>query len=297
MGTFVSAEIVGDPTPETDAVITRALGWFDAVEAVCTRFNPASELMQLTEHAGEAVPVSAMLFEAVRFALEVADASGGAFDPTVGAAMEARGVNREHRTRRTIHTGLPTAAAGASYRDIVLDESTRTIMLTRPLILDLGAVAKGMAVDMAAETLRPFENFAVNAGGDLYFGGVSPRGEPWSVGVRHPDGGDELIELLRVSDRAVCTSGNYERPHLVDPADGVAADACASVTVIAPTAMAADAIATAAFVLGPAEGLAFLESQGVEGLIVTPALERRATPGLAAFLPESRRAHAPIAPV
>ncbi len=288
MGTFVSAEVIGRDgvsDTEVDAALTRALGWFDAVEAVCTRFDPASELMQLTARAGEAVPVSAILFEAVQFALAVAEATGGAFDPTVGASMEARGVNREHRSRRTVHTDLPADATQATYCDVVLDADARTIALARPLVLDLGAVAKGLAVDMAAETLRPFEHFAVNAGGDLYFGGMNAHGDPWSVGVRDPRGGDALIETLRVSNAAVCTSGDYERPHLLDPRRQRAADACASVTVVAPTAMSADALATAAFVLGPSEGLAFLEAQGVDGLVLTPALERRATRGLAAYLP------------
>ena len=89
---------------------------------------------------------------------------------------------------------------------------------------------------------------------------------------------------------AVCTSGDYERRgptgeghHLIDPQSGASADAVASVTVIAPTAMVADALATAAFVLGPTRGLRFLEAQGVDGLIYSSALERYATSGLAAY--------------
>ena len=84
--------------------------------------------------------------------------------------------------------------------------------LHRPLLLDLGAVAKGLAIDMAARELQPFENFAIDAGGDLYFGGCNAAGEPWSVGIRHPRG-DGLLDTLRVSDAAVCTSGDYERRH------------------------------------------------------------------------------------
>ena len=93
-----------------------------------------------------------------------------------------------------------------------------------------------------------------------------------------------------MSDAAVCTSGDYERTvpaadggghHILDPRSGASPDAVASVTVVAPTAMAADALATAAFVLGPREGLRLLERQGVEGLILTPALERYETRGMA----------------
>ncbi len=292
MGTFVSFEVAGEgtePAGDVETALDRAFQWFEAIEAVCTRFDPASELMQLTARAGRAVPASAVLFEAVRFALAVAEASGGAFDPTVGGAMEARGFNREHRTRQVVQTGL-SADGEVSYRDVVLDADARTIQLRRPLVLDLGAVAKGLAVDMAAQVLRPFKNFAIDAGGDLYFGGVNPRGEKWSVGVRHPRRHEDVIDVLAVSGAAVCTSGDYERPHpsgaghhLLDPRTGDSATGAASVTVIAPTTMAADALATAAFVLGPVDGLAFLERQGVEGLVVTSRLERLATSGLASY--------------
>ncbi len=167
---------------------------------------------------------------------------------------------------------------GASYRDVEVNETARTITLHRPLTLDLGAVAKGLAVDAAARELQPRRDFAIDAGGDLYLGGLNPEGRPWTVGIRHPRLDRQLIESVQVTDTAVCTSGDYERPaHLVDPRSGRVADDVASVTVIAHSAMLADALATAAFVLGPIEGLQLLERHGLEGLIVTPTLERHET--------------------
>jgi thiamine biosynthesis lipoprotein len=286
MGTIVRIQVVGPGAdhqeaggPEAGAA--RALEWFRYVEACCSRFDPHSELMQLTTNIGVAVPVSEMLFEAVGFALAVAEASGGAFDPTVGREMEARGFNREHRTGQVVRTTLESTDA-VSYRDVRLDPQRRTITLLRPLILDLGAVAKGLAIDMAARELQPFENFAIDAGGDLYLGGCGPKGTPWSVGIRHPRHDHELIDSLCVSNVAVCTSGDYERDrHILDPRTGESADAVASVTVVAPTAMVADALATAAFVLGPSDGIRLLERQAVDGLMVSPALERYSTRGMA----------------
>jgi thiamine biosynthesis lipoprotein len=195
-----------------------------------------------------------MLFEAVHFAVAVAGETGGAFDPTVHS--------------------------DATFRDVVMDAAARTIALRRPLLLDLGAVAKGLAVDAAARELKPFANFAIDAGGDLYLGGRNARGEPWTVGIRHPRVDGALIDSVRVSDAAVCTSGDYERgAHILDPASGMPAHGVISVTAIAPNALLADAAATAAFVLGPERGLDFLERQGVEGLVVTADLDCRATPG------------------
>ena len=99
MGTTVAIEAVG---AGHEAAIERAFAWFRVVEDTCTRFNPQSELCQLSLRAGSAVPVSQLLFEAIRFALSVAAASDGAFDPTIGASLHQRGFNREHRSGQPI---------------------------------------------------------------------------------------------------------------------------------------------------------------------------------------------------
>jgi thiamine biosynthesis lipoprotein len=290
MGTLVTIDVVGhglnrSPIVEREEGIARAFGWFRQVEQCCTRFDPQSEAMRLTAQIDVPVPVSDMLFEAVQFALAVAEDSGGAFDPTVGYRMESRGFSREYRTGQIVRTALEPGP-DVSYRDVHLDPDRRTITLGRPLILDLGAVAKGLAIDMAARELRASGDFAIDAGGDLYLGGHGPNGGPWRIGIRHPRLDHQLIDSVSVSDAAVCTSGDYERRspgedghHIVDPRTGASANAVASVTVIGPTAMLADALATAAFVAGPADGIRLFERHGVEGLIVLPTLERYTTQG------------------
>jgi FAD:protein FMN transferase len=270
--------------PDRAEAIGRALAWFRRVEEACSRFDERSELRQLSAQIGTPVAAGPLLYEAVQFALVVAEETDGAFDPTVGRSMEMRGFNRNYLTG--LATDTPLAAAGpVSHRDVRLDPQARTITLLRPLVLDLGAVAKGLAIDLAARELAPFENFAIYAGGDLYLGGHKAPGRPWSVGIRHPRDPQALIETVRVSDLAVCTSGDYERRapdpraghHILDPRRGGSATVCASATVLAPSAMVADALATAAFVLGPDEGVRLLERHGVDGVIFTPALERFAT--------------------
>jgi thiamine biosynthesis lipoprotein len=275
MGTLVTIR-VRCAEREARAALDRAFAWFGEIEAVCTRFNGASELRRATERVGVAVAVSPILFEAVRFALLVAERTAGAFDPAVGRRMEARGFNREYRSGAIVDSG---GDGDASYRDVELDEEQRTLRVHRPLTLDLGAVAKGLAVDAAARELTPYHNFAIDAGGDLYLGGCNDRGAPWSVGVRHPRREGELITSFEVSDQAVCTSGDYERElaggehHILDPRTGTSPRRVASATVVATNAMLADALATAAFVLGPEKGIDLLHEEGVEGLILTPELE------------------------
>ena len=295
MGTVVTIHVIGhDEHPEQTAqrkqAVERGFEWFRRVEECCTRFEASSEVMRLAAQVGAPVRVSPILYEAVQFALAVAEESDGAFDPTVGYAMETRGFNREYRTGEVIQTELECSGS-VSYRDVRLDADHHTITLLRPLILDLGAVAKGLAVDLAARELQCFQNFAINAGGDLYLGGCNPDGETWSIGIRHPRQDKELIEFLRVSNQAVCTSGDYERRssaeegghHILDPRTAASAKDVASVTVVAPTAMLADAVATAAFVLGPTDGVQFFERLGVNGLIISPTLDKYATRGMRAY--------------
>jgi thiamine biosynthesis lipoprotein len=292
MGTFVTIEVSGDRAAQQHALDTRekverAFEWFRRIEECCSRFDGRSELMQLTAQIGVCVPVSAILYEAVQFAVAVAEETGGAFDPTVGFQMERNGFNQEHRTRNTVRTDLAPGGS-VSYRDIRLDPDRRAVLLVRPLILDLGAVAKGLAIDMAARELESCGSYAIDAGGDLYLGGCRPDGAPWSVGIRHPRRAAELIDSIRVSNRAVCTSGDYERKsrgeegghHILDPRTGQSPNDVASVTVVARTAMLADAVATAAFVLGPADGIRLFDRLGVDGLILSPALERFTTRGM-----------------
>jgi thiamine biosynthesis lipoprotein len=196
--------------------------------------------------------------------------------------MEALGFDREHTTGTIVRTSLD--AESRSYRDVRVGPDTVT--LTRPLLLDLGGVAKGLAIDLAAKELQPFRHFAIDAGGDLYLGGQNREGGPWAVGVRHPRSNGTLLTSLRVSDTAVCTSGDYERRtanrgghHLIDPDTRRPVDSVVSATVVAPSAMTADALATAAFVLGPEAGIELLHRQGVSGLIVTSDLSRHMTSG------------------
>jgi thiamine biosynthesis lipoprotein len=270
MDTGVTIQVVtGRARALVEKDVHRALAWFDTVERICTRFDPNSEVMLLLEHVGEPVAVSTLLFEAIAFALDLARHTDGAFDPTIGAHMEALGLNTNYRTGAVVNTGIEAPAA--SFRDVNLDGHRRTIRLRRPLVLDLNAVAKGLAVDLAARELRDYASVCVEAGGDLYVRGHNLAGEAWRVGIQHPRAEDVLVETLHLTDTAVCTSGDYERRgHLVDARARQAPLDLASVTVVAPTAMAADGLSTAAMLLGLQRGTRFLERQGVGGLLVAP---------------------------
>lgn len=291
MGTVVTIEVVGHGTSQRarrarDLAITHAMEWFRRVEESCSRFDANSELRQLSTRIGVPVVVSPLLCEAVRFALQVARETGGVFDPTVGHRMEARGFDRAYQTGAHVSSAVP-APDDVSYRDVGIDTATRSVTLRRPLLLDLGAVAKGLAVDMAAKTLAPLVDFVVDAGGDLYAGGTRTNGAPWEIGIRDPLNTAICAETLAVTNMAVCTSGSYARradngshaSHLLNAISGASRNDVASVTVLAPSAMVADAMATAAYLLGPQDGLTFLAAHKVEGVLFTATRERLTTPG------------------
>jgi thiamine biosynthesis lipoprotein len=168
-----------------------------------------------------------------------------------------------------VHTRVD--GVSGSYRDVKLDRRARTILLRRPVVLDLNAVAKGLAVDLAVRELQQYADVCVEAGGDLYVRGRNAAGEAWHVGIQHPRAEGVLLETLHLTDTAVCTSGDYQRRgHIVDARSHQSPTDLASVTVVAPTAMAADGLSTTAMLLGRERGLEFLEQQDVGGLLVAP---------------------------
>ena len=207
----------------------------------------------------------------------IAHLSHGAFDLTLGQLKELWGIN-------TDHPYVPTE--GERHRAMIgigmdaLQVDGRVVSKRDPALqVDLGGIAKGYAVDRAVALLRQagITSAAVNAGGDISLIG-DRQGQPWRIGIQHPRKPGDVLVTLPLVDRAVVTSGDYERffeqdgiryHHIFDPATGAPARLCQSVTVIAANAATADALATAAFVLGPEQGLRMLEAEnGVEGLIV-----------------------------
>jgi thiamine biosynthesis lipoprotein len=276
MDTGVNIQVVTDePRDAVERNVQRALAWFASVERICTRFDRTSEVMRLLDRVGQPVQVSTLLFEVVAFALDLAEQTDGAFDPTVGASLEQLGFNTNYRTGEAIHTPVD---ADVTFRDVKLDRLARTVELRRPLILDLNAVAKGLAIDLAARELEVYADVCVEAGGDLFVRGHNPAGDAWRIGIQHPRIDGLLAHTLPVTDAAVCTSGDYERRAGATMSEGHILDArtrrpvtdLASVTVIAPTAMAADGLSTAAMVLGRERGMEFLRAQGVGRLMIAP---------------------------
>ncbi len=208
----------------------------------------------------------------------------GAFDPTIGS------VSRLWDFSDGSQPPQPDSLK-AGLRMVGLEKMKN--VPGKDFILDVGGIAKGYAIDVAAEVLRNrgFESAIVNGGGDMRLLGKRPDGKPWRIAIRDPRHPGNLIGYIDVEDCAVATSGDYERfffyeggryHHILDPKTGMPAVQCQSVTVVAPTACIADGLATGLFVLGPRKGFDVAKSlENVEAIFIYADGDSiRLTPGI-----------------
>ncbi|MBB3070761.1 thiamine biosynthesis lipoprotein [Paenibacillus baekrokdamisoli] len=279
MDTVVDIKVVTRKSnDDAESAIDRAFEAFRKVEHACSRFSLDSELMEACRRIKTPVQISPFLFEPLKFGLEVAKWTNGIFDPTVGKAMEDLGFNQHYLTGKLIQS---SSSESATYRDIILNEQDRTLYLRKPLVIDLGGVAKGFAIDLASQELKEFEGFVINAGGDLYAGGLDESGSKWKIGIQHPINKEQIIQMIEISYEAVCTSGSYERKspinadmhHIIDPNSKQSPTEWISCSVIAPYAMMADAFSTASFLLGADRGRSLIEAIDLKGVLITSDLQ------------------------
>ena len=280
MGTVVEITVACHSEEQARAAITEAMGEFQRIDNLMSSYKPDSVVSRVNKAGSSAkVPVGEEIFSVISEAAAIGRASGGAFDATIWPVSQLWGFEQGGRipTPDSIATKLPLVG----YENVIIDDSELSVgFKVAGMGLDLGAIAKGWAVDVAMKKLiaRGIRNAIIDAGGDLRVIGARPGKAFWRIGVQHPRDPGALLMTFELKDTAIVTSGDYKRffmaagvryHHILDPATGQPARGCQSVTVLAPTAAEADACATAAFVLGPARGLAFLRARpGVRGVIV-----------------------------
>ncbi|MDZ7373779.1 MAG: FAD:protein FMN transferase [candidate division KSB1 bacterium] len=299
MGTFFTVALYGPvETHRAEEAISAAFDTIEAVEAWASGKLPGSEISLLAQYAGkETVRVSSDLDSLLRLAQQVSSASEGAFDVTVGALTHLWGFE-DSPSLPPDSGAVDSARALVGYRELC--RGPRGVFLPRPgMRLDLGAIAKGWAVDRAFELLRArgFADLVVDGGGDLRIASSSVTAGKRRVWVRHPRRAGEYFARFPLDSGAVATSGDYERyflckgrrfHHILDPRTGWPAWSCASVTVTGPSTALCDAWATAIFVLGPEKGLqAARRIPGLQALVVSEHAGRlywEATEELAAIL-------------
>jgi FAD:protein FMN transferase len=279
MGTSVSIEAYGADETLRRAAIAEAFEAVAEVDRLMSNYRDDSELARINHGAASAaVRVSDPMLSVLRAAQEVSVRSEGAFDVTVGPLVRLWGFHD-----RLPH--VPTPAELEHIRPLVgpgnmlIDPVAHTVHFARDGVeLDLGGIAKGFAVELAAGVLRRhgLAGF-IDAGGNQFLLGQPPGKKTWKVGIKNPDSPDRLLGVLDVDAGSVSTSAQYANSmragsrqygHILDPRTFQPSDGALSVTVLSPDATLADALSKVGFVLGPTRGLAVIESfPGVAAVI------------------------------
>ena len=291
MGTSVSVELWHEDADRGEALVADVIEQYRRVDEVMSTYRESSEISQVNRSAStRPVRISAEMFSLIERAQELSMRSGGAFD----ISYESVGYLYDFRARQKPDSAqIEAALASIDYRSVVLNAEQRTISFARPgMRINLGGIAKGYAVERAAQWLRSqgIEHAVLNAGGDTRVLG-DRRGQPWIVGIRHPRAASDVITRIPLIDEAISTSGDYERffeeggerfHHIINPGTGRPTDELMSVTVIGADAVLTDGLSTTLFVLGMERGLALIDTYtGYEAIIVDRTGKLRYSSGLA----------------
>lgn len=285
MASTVRVVVVDGPPGST----SRAVAHIRDLERCWTRFAPTSDTARLNTAGGRPVVVHPSTLVLVSALVEGWRLTAGRFDPSTLPALVAAGYGAsiDDPTRTTALP--PEAIVGADLALVEVDPSACTVRLPPGAVLDPGGLGKGLAADLAVERLlaEGAAGALVSIGGDLAVAGTPPSGGSWSVAVDDPSRAGHPLVALHVDAGGIATSSTLSRRigpggrdhHVIDPvtARPLATDV-ASATVVAPTAWRAEALATATLVGGSQDAVAYMEGQGVDGVVVTLGGQVLATP-------------------
>lgn len=303
MGTTLEVVVRMKYREEALAASESAIAEIRRVEALLTTWKPGGELWRVNEGAaGKPIAVSRELSELLALDFSWIPRTEGAFDPTTLPLVRAWELRGNGRIPTAVELAAARKASGAGHfrLDTAAGKVTR---LSRDAGIDEGAWGKGYALDLAGRVLKKagVASAVFNLGGQVLALGSDTAERPWSIPVAHPRHREQTVVELGLSDLSVSTSGNSERSreiagrrigHILDPRTGKPAPDFGSVTVVAPSGLAADILSTAFFVLGPEHGLALsatLRQEGIahEVLFLVDRgawLEAAASPGFARLI-------------
>jgi thiamine biosynthesis lipoprotein len=291
MGTQVSITVVARDRDQGEAAIEAGMAEVRRLDDMMSLYKDSSEITEINRAAGKRpVRVSPEMIEIVEKAAEISLRSGGVFDVTVGPLV----VLWQMRLKEG---KVPTDGeiAGVrrlvNYRNIIVDKKASTIFLRREgMIMDLGGM-KGYIADQVADLFkrRGITNALIALAGDIWALGHREDGKPWRIGVQHPREKDRTLAVLELSDRYVCTSGDYERfvirekkryHHIIDPRTGMPSTGVISVTLVGERGALIDPLAKVPFILGVEKGLGLVRDFGAEAIIVDDQGKVTSTSGI-----------------
>ena len=266
MGTVVETTALYPDIAYCKQSLFKAYKEMERVENLLSYQKMGSEITKINVEAGKnPVHVSAETFGILQRAAGYAKKLNGLFDVTIGPVSSLWGFSSPEGGHLPGKTEILSKLTKVGISDLVLNEKDTTVFLKQEgMMLDLGGIAKGYAIDRGSAVLKEsgITNFILNAGGDMYVSGQKDDEIPWKVGVKDPRHGQELIARFNLKDYAVATSGDYERfiivddkryCHIFDPRTGYPGNQSQSSTTFASTAEEADVLATYLFLIGAPE--------------------------------------------
>ena len=309
MGIPVNITLYASSPAIANQAAEAAYARFRDLDRVMSDYDPDSELMRLcrTAKVGEPIPVSEDLLEVLTSAQDLSRRTEGAFDVTVGPVVKLWRIARR-RKELPEPDRLGEARKLVGYESLIVDSEQRTVTLLKAKMqLDLGAIAKGYAADAAVRAMQEFgvTRVLVDAGGDMVAGDPPPGREYWIIEVeklRPRDKTDQPLPRLQIANGGVATSGDAYQyleidgtrySHIVDPSTGLGLTTPSTVTVIAKTAMQADALASAISVLSKRADIQNLctdhDAQSLKVTLQGDQIAEEATPGFAKYWVESQQ--------
>ena len=281
MGTDFTITVVA-PTSEIGHLhISDAILEIRRIEALISSWQETSETSLINRNAGvQPVTISEELFDLIKRSLQISKLTDGAFDITY-ASMDRIWNFDGSMKKMPNDEAIKVSVEKVGFNNIVLDNTNKTVFLkNKGMKIGFGGIGKGYAADMAKALLIKNGVVAgiINASGDMNTWGTQPDGSPWQVAITNPLNKDKAFALLPIKD-AVVTSGNYEKfvvfndirySHIIDPRTGYPSTGIISVTVFAPKAELADALATSVFVMGASTGIDRINQlPGIECIVIS----------------------------
>ena len=287
MDTYITMTAYGR---DTEMALTEAANRLTELEQLWSVTDPDSDIYAVNHSDGQPVSVSEESAALLSFTLQMAEETDGALEPTIYPVLTAWGFTTDEN-RIPSDAEITELLKNVGYERIQLKNTT--VQVNNHMMLDLGAVGKGYAGDLAAQVLK--ENGITSAlldlGGNIQAIGAKPDGSPWRLGLRDPFS-DGTLGVLEISNQAVVTSGAYERyfigedgiryGHIIDPTTGHPAESgLASVTVIADEGRLCDALSTSLYVMGTERAIEYWQQhQNFEMLLITENGEIYLTDGI-----------------
>jgi len=269
MGTYVSMTLFHSSRDKAEEAMGRAYEEIDRLTGLMNRFDHATAVAHLNNE-GYLNDVPTEVIQVIARSLEYYRISNGTFDISVKPVIDLfKTTFAEKNSMMPDKKDLDRALKLVGSNKIEL--SGRTVRFKKPGIgITLDGIAKGFIVDRASKVLsdHQIKDHLINAGGDIRTSGTNRDKKPWTVAIQDPQKKKQYPDIIHMTDGAIATSGNYEVyfdqekmfHHIVDPNTGMSPGLSASVSVLADTAMNADALSTSVFVMKPNAGVQFIDA-------------------------------------